>query len=112
LLYEKLQTKLAIVSDILDGKTEYLEVEDNSHKVGDFNHADKPDKKRKSPPQPKVIETSNGEKKTVVSGMFQLTSYFSKRDMNADAPPQNFGSSNGFGPSNYNTPQNPRMAYP
>ena len=81
LLYEKLQTKMAIVSDILDGKVDYLNVEEKEDKIGDFNKREKSSsggKKQKTLPT-KIIEGSNGEKKTVVGGMFQITSYFTKK---------------------------------
>ena len=82
LLYEKLQTKLAIVSEILEGKSEYLNVEETKDTVGEYNtpqqDSNSTDKRKRKDAYGNKRNTSPlpGEK---VTGMHQITSYFSKK---------------------------------
>ncbi len=78
LLYEKLQTKLAIVSEILEGKTEYLNVEETKEGMGDFQETPvpEPEKKKKKDAYGKEKRDSSSKP---VGPANQITSYFSKK---------------------------------
>ena len=96
LLYEKLQTKLAIVSEILEGKSEYLQVEETKESVGDFNSvpSGSTDKRKKDAygKSKRDSSPSSGERSR---GMMQITSYFQKKPgqssekvVKTEVPPQ------------------------
>ena len=82
LLYEKLQSKLAIVSEILEGKTAYLEVEDTKEQLGEFTPAPEElstGKKRKDAYGKERSSTGSVKPAEKTVGMAQITSYFKKR---------------------------------
>ena len=78
LLYEKLQTKLAIVSEILEGKTEYLNVEETKEGMGEFQETPTPEPEKKKKKDAYGKEKRDSSSKPV-GPMNQITSYFSKK---------------------------------
>jgi len=86
LLYEKLQTKLAIVSDMLNGKAERLEVVEQKG-LGDFNSVEKSPKVKKcsdSTPKTYSPKTATSDKKCEHHNQKDITSYFIKKEIKFD----------------------------
>ena len=81
LLYEKLHTKLAIVSEILEGKTTYLDVEETKENMGDVSpDPEQASSKRKKDGYGREKSTGSSLLKPGDKSNGQITSFFRKKE--------------------------------